>query len=355
MRHRIALLMTFGLLAVTWPGSAAQVGPVMLPPSAGVLAAGSAPAEQTVYRLTPRLRTIGDARSRAGLLGVRAASLQQMRQVGTEFLVSDGKWDYSLDTERQLETLMDRDVMTGKAGRSPVIPDMRHCRDIALNFLGSWNLIEGGESESLQYVTTNEVVRSYVSLKERGLPPGPPRVVMREVVFGKTIGGVPVVGPGSRVSVFVGDRGSVIGFMSNWMPVVATQEKIGVAPPDAAYRRLGDRLRELSGKLPDRREAVKEAQAQQTRYALSAFKTTGGEMLLLPVYEFRGSLKDGRDRVLSFSHPVLAASNPKALASRLQLAEQEPVAKPPVVGTAAKPPTPRLPRLPKRILRPRSQ
>lgn len=353
MRHLIVLLMTSGLLAVTRPGGAAQVGPVMRSPSAGVLAAAGAPAEQTVYQLVPRLRTIEDARTRARLLGLRAAGLQQMRRVGAEFLASDGKWDYSLDTERHLETLVDREVMTGKAGRSPVIPDERQCRDIALNFLGTRNLIEGGESESLQYLTTNEVVRSYISLEERGLPAGPPRVVTREVVFGKTIGGVPVVGPGSQVSVFVGDRGSVIGFMSNWMPAVATREKIGIASPDAAYRRLGDRLKELSAKLPDQRQAVKEAQAQRSRYALRAFRTRGGEMLLLPVYEFRGSLRDGRDQVLSFSRPVLAATDPEGLASRLQLAGQEAVAKPPVVGAAAKPPPARLPRLPGRILRPR--
>jgi len=309
------------------------------------------PREQAVYKLVPQLRTIAHARARASLLGLQPASLDRIRQVENEFKVSDGKWDYSLDTERQIESALDHEVMAGKKGGSPVIPDVEQCRNVALHFLGSKNLIAGTDVEQLEYVSTNEVLRSFVSLQDQGRAAGAPRVVMREVVFGKKIGGVPVVGPGSRVSVFIGDKGSVTGFMSNWMPAVATAQKIGLSNADKAYDVLKDRLQAMNRRLPNPQLRARQIRAEKSRYALSAFKNKQGELIVLPVYEFRGTLKDGLGRTLDFDHRVLAAADPTAVTRDLHIAELTALQKPPLPSLRLRPPIKAVPRQPGSTLR----
>jgi len=352
MRQRITLSISVSLLAA-W-GSLLFLGPTQRLHAQQPLrlqitrtfVAPRIPMQQTVYRLVPQLRTIADARTRATLLGLQPASLDRIQKVENEFKVSDGKWDYSLDSDRQIESLLDHEVMAGKKGRSPVIPDLDQCRDIALNFLGSKSLIAGTDAEELDYVSTNELLRSFVSVQDQGRPPGRPRVLMREVVFGKKIGGVPVVGPGSRVSVFVGDRGSVVGFMSNWMPAVATTQKISVSNADAAYNVLKDRLDVMNRRLPNPQLRARQITAEHSRYALSAFRNKQGELIVLPVYEFRGTLKDGLNRTLNFDHRVLAAADPAAVTRDLHIADLTPLKKPPLPGLRLKPPVKALPKQP---------
>lgn len=287
-------------------------------------------AQQTIYKLVPQFRTIDDARSRARLLGLQPASLQNMQQVEDEFKVSDGKWDYSLDPEQQLEVLLDHEVMTDQTGHSALVPDLEQCRSLALQFLGTENLILGTKGEELRYESTNEMMSALFFTEDQGQPLSEPRVLMREIVFGKVIDGVPVVGPGSRVSVFIGDRGNVVGYMSDWMPAAATTETVQVAKLDAAYTLLEGRLGLMNSRLPDPSLQAREIDVKGSRYALRAFKNKEGELVLLPVYQFRGMVKDQQNRSLKFQYRVMAVTNRAAVTRDLGITEPAPVQQPPV-------------------------
>jgi len=266
-------------------------------------------AQQTVYRLVPQLTTGQDVADRVGLLGLQGIGPNQIRQVEDGFAVSDGTWDYTLDTKRQFESLLDHRVMTGQTGYSPVIPSAEQCRQLALEFLANNNLVEGTRYERLSYERTNEILRAFVRLEERGQPPGNPRVVLREVVFGKYIGSTPVIGAGSRVSVFIGDEGQVVGFMSNWMPVVPTGQRLDVVPPAQAANLLKGQLATVNQSLPDPKLQLRQVSAEACRYALQGFTNKQGQQVLMPIYQFRGQLTDKRNRTCDFTYRVLAPEN----------------------------------------------
>ncbi len=312
-RPLLLVVVPFLLIGIILPPATAQLQIFALPGSAFQVttsyALPLARAQQTVYRLVPQLTTGQDVADRVGVLGLQGIGPNQIRQVEDGFAVSDGTWDYTLDTKRQFESLLDHRVMTVQTGYSPVIPSAEQCRQIALEFLGNNNLVEGTRYEQLRYERTNEILRAFVRLADRGQPPGSPRVVLREVVFGKYIGSTPVIGAGSQVSVFIGDRGQVVGFMSNWMPAVPTRQRLDVVPPGEAADLLKSELAAVNQSLPDPRLQLHQVSAEACRYALQGFTNKQGQQVLMPIYQFRGQLTDKRNRTCDFTYRVLAPQN----------------------------------------------
>jgi len=172
---------------------------------------------QVIYRMVPLFRTADEVRSRAAQLGLQPQSIRSMRNSGATYTVQDASFTFTLDTDRQLETMVDNRVLRGQYGSSRLVPTQDECRAVALSFLGQKRLVEGTADEGLAYERTNELLDSFRGVADTG-PGAHPVVVMREVVFAKTIGGVPCTGPGTHLSVFVGDRGKVMGYLSNWWP-----------------------------------------------------------------------------------------------------------------------------------------
>ncbi len=303
----------FLLIGIILPPATAQLGRLPgLQPAFQVTTSYALPparAQQTVYRLVPQLISGQDVADRVGLLGLQGIGPNQIQQVEDGFAVSDGTWDYTLDTERQFESLLDHRVMTGQTGYSPVIPTVEQCRQLALQFLANNNLVEGTRYERLSYERTNEILRAFVRLEDSGQPPGNPRVVLREVVFGKYIGSTPVIGAGSQVSVFIGDRGQVVGFMSNWMPTVPTGQRLDVVPPAQAAELLKSQLATANQSLPDPKLQLHQVSAKACRYALQGFTNKQGQQVLMPIYQFRGQLTDKRNRTCDFTYRVLAPQN----------------------------------------------
>jgi len=303
----------FLLIGIILPPATAQLGRLApLRPAFQVTISYALPparAQQTIYRLVPQLTTGQDVADRVRLLGLQGIGPNQIQQVEDGFAVSDGTWDYTLDTERQFESLLDHRVMTGQTGYSPVIPSVEQCRQLALQFLGNNNLVEGTRYERLSYERTNEILRAFVRLEDRAQPPGNPRVVLREVVFGKYIGGTPVIGAGSQVSVFIGDRGQVVGFMSNWMPAVPTGQRLDVVPPAQAADLLKSELATVNQSLPDPKLQLRQVSAEACRYALQGFTNKQGQQVLMPIYQFRGQLTDKRNETCDFTYRVLAPQN----------------------------------------------
>ena len=118
--------------------------------------------------------------------------------------------------------------------------------------------------------------------------------------------------------------------MSDWMPATATTQKVNVASPTTAYNLLKDRLAVVNGRLPDAELRAREINVQASRYTLSAFKNKPGELVLLPVYEFRSKVNDQQNRALDFGYRVLGAENRAVVVRDLGIVERAPVQRPPV-------------------------
>lgn len=271
---------------------------------------------QTVYRLVPLLKTAEEVRSRALQVGLQAGSVRAMTVTGALHRAKDATWTFTVDTDRQLETLMDNQVLTGRYGRSFLVPEGDQCRQVALGYLGARKLVAGTADEGLVYERTNDLLRSYRGVSDRG-PGAAPVVVMREVVFAKTIKGVPCTGPGTHLSVFVGDRGRVVGHVSNWMPATPTDERVEVAPAADGFDLLGRDLTARDGRIPHVRARAAQANVQRCRYVLVTALDRSGQVVALPGYDFGGQITDRQQRSFEFRQAVTALRDRRALVQRL--------------------------------------
>ncbi len=271
---------------------------------------------QVVYRLVPLLKTPDEVRSRALQVGLPAASVRAMTVTGALHRAKDARWTFTVDTDRQLETLLDNQVLTGRYGRSFLVPESDQCRQVALGYLGQRRLVAGTADEGLAFERTNELLRSYRGVADGGAGAAPV-VVMREVVFAKTIKGVPCTGPGTHLSVFVGDRGRVLGHVSNWMPATPTNEQVEVAPAGEGFDLLSRDLTARDNRIPHQRARATQASVRQCRYVLVTALDRSGQVIALPGYDFGGQLTDRQQRTFAFRQPVMALRDRRALAQRL--------------------------------------
>jgi len=65
----------------------------------------------------------------------------------------------------------------------------------------------------------------------------PEMVHASTVVFGRTVDGLPVVGPGSKVAVIFANDGQPVGFDYDWAPYAETGETQRILPVDEIRRR----------------------------------------------------------------------------------------------------------------------
>jgi len=286
-------------------------------------AAPKVPATQTVYRLVPLFRTADDVHQRALQLGLSAATVGKLQPRGATYRTADAKWTYIMDTKRQFETLFDTPTLKGAGGRSFLVPPDNKCRELALEYLGTHNIAQGTDDEKLVYERTNELVSSFHAVADGNKPSPPPIVTMREVVFAKTINGVPTTGQGTHVSVYVGDKGKIIGHVSNWMPALPTPERVEVAPGGEGFGLLRDRLVERDRLAPTAQRRVSAVTVEASRYALVISADQQGQLLAVPGYQFRGQVTDRSRRTGSFTESVAA---PRSAAVRARLTPLEEVA-----------------------------
>ncbi len=298
------------LVALAMPALRAQPSPSLA--IARNFTAPTPPATQPVYRLVPLFRTPDEVRARAQQAGLTPASLATMKTVGALNTVRDANWTFHLDTDRQMETLMDNAVIAGRYGRSLLVPSEASCRQAALHFLGRRKLVAGSDDEELVYERTNEMIRGYRGVADKG-PAAPPVVVLREVVFTKALGGVRCTGQGTRFSVFVGDGGRVMGYLANWMPAVATTDRAAVATVDTTLGRLSTDIVARDNGIGETQSRAASAAVRGCRYVLTTQPDRNGGLVTVPAFEYRGQVTDRRRRSGEFSRVVPALREANSL------------------------------------------
>jgi hypothetical protein len=273
-------------------------------------------APQTVYSLVPLFVTAEEVANRAVQVGIEPQSVRTMAASGAVYTVKDPRWTFTVDTNRQLETLMDNAVVRSRYGRAFRIPEENDCVAAAQNFLSERNLVEGTEGEGLMVERVNELKRGYRFVADKA-PAAAPVTIMREVVFTKTLDGTPCTGPGTHLSVFIGDRGAVWGYLSNWMPLVPTNERVGVTPSQDAFETLRRQLVDTDSQMPDPRQRAAQVNVQKCRHVWVTTPNADGDYFMVPGFEYKGLVTTRQGVATSFSQVVLAAQEPPQTPHRI--------------------------------------
>ncbi len=322
LTKRSLILMLVVLVVITAAVTFTSAQLMMVPQAKLQLATSyrppAAPTQQVVYKLTPRFKSQQDVVERARTLGLPSQALSKVKRLPNGFVAEGPKWQYTVDLNKQLESLVSQDLIKGKALQKPFVPDEQLCRQVAEGFIGSKHLVMGGPDEELRYERTNEILRATYWKADGGKASDKPRVLAREIVYCKFVKGVPVTGPGAHVSVMVGDRGEVLAYTSDWMPAVATKTTLPVAKPDTAPTLLRERVSLANQQIPNRKFAVKNVVAKLAKYNLRTVQTRSGDFILVPAFKFEGELEAANREKGPMVTFAPAVSNPSALEAVLK-------------------------------------
>lgn len=113
---------------------------------------------------------------------------------------------------------------------------------IARQFIDDNRLVTVGSGERLFFEKTRRVESIGVSRDGEHTPVLTHNVV---VIFGRMIGGLKVVGPGSRVVIFIGENKEVVGFQKKWREFTGDPVKeVAPLPVSSIARTFADRFAE---------------------------------------------------------------------------------------------------------------
>lgn len=121
----------------------------------------------------------------------------------------------------------------------PDLPSNEEAITIAQNFLEENDLLPSdakldkvvADTQTESDKNTGKVLEEY-------------ETVLQVMASGREIGGVPIVGPGNKLSVYVGEKGEVVGLIKAWKYVEISQKMVDIKTPDVAYDEMteGDAL-----------------------------------------------------------------------------------------------------------------
>lgn len=190
--------------------------------------------DEARVRLTDDRRALPLQRTPAPRIDVGAASRLARRLGIGASPRDDGRFVVIRDERSSLEVFRASgslrwtlDAVDGEArGAEPALPDGEEAVGIARAFLADHDLA----SDALREPT---VARTVALRAERDREPVAVTVA-HQVCFPYELDGVPVLGPGAKAQVTVGDGGEVVGWYRFWREAFA-EELVPVLPADRAY------------------------------------------------------------------------------------------------------------------------
>lgn len=185
------------------------------------------------------------------------------------------------------------------------VTDDKGAREIALELLTSLNFAK----TDLRFMTLQSEARVVEILKPNEKEPSKV-VVGRTVTVRRTLNGLPVIGPGSKIKVYIEGDGRMAGWLSVWRPFGGAPGYLVTlkSPPrpetkrrlsvDAAVKRLMQNP--LEHMLIADVEKVIIKDVELAYYAKSASEK---QEYLQPVYAFTGVMQGGKDTKRPFELP----------------------------------------------------
>ena len=110
-----------------------------------------------------------------------------------------------------------------------------------------------------------------------------------QVIFGRKIDNIPVIGPGSKLKVYIGDGGEVIGFYKAWRALEPYRE-CKIKTPEVAFEELKAGKCRFAGPIGFDKAVVKKI---SLAYNIEAADRE--QDFVEPIYVFKGELLFGED------------------------------------------------------------
>ena len=201
--------------------------------AASAASAGDLPERRAIDQRS-RLHGIGRSTVRLASRGPRAGTAAVTQSLSAK-LPSAGEWRVRLQGDGSAGEL----VRPSARRRRPVAPEERlsdealvaRARAFVEATLAAPLSIKEGDVYALK--TAHQMTRAMSKLGERA----PERLVSSRVTFGRTLDGLPVLGPGSKIFVELSPDGEVIGARYDWARLTLKAERQATVPLGTVLRR----------------------------------------------------------------------------------------------------------------------
>jgi hypothetical protein len=126
---------------------------------------------------------------------------------------------YSLNIESGMENYSNLPAAKWDKLEAPIVPSEEKSKETAKDFLKKLSYINVSKNDLPKATMVNETRRSAADIY--GNQKVEPQLFSRTVVFTKYCNGIPVfAGPGSEITITIGNDGAILSFQVNWFPVI---------------------------------------------------------------------------------------------------------------------------------------
>ncbi|MHC1757090.1 MAG: hypothetical protein AB9861_16945 [Methanosarcina sp.] len=188
--------------------------------------------------------------------------------------------------------------MSPVVSSQPDLPSDAEAIKIAESFLAEMNLLPS--DAKLDKVVADKQLESEKStgkvLKEYD-------TVLQVIASAREINGIPIVGPGNKIKVYVGEKGEVVGLFKAWKDVETSKEKVNIKTAETAYTELQNgKAMFLTANL----DTIDKVSIKNI-YLAYWMEPAGEEQdSALPVYVFEGEAIDSESQAVPFTAYVPA-------------------------------------------------
>ena len=244
----------------------------------------SIPDSLSVYHCTTNTASDLDVLNHANRFGVSGTVISE----GNNRLVLDGRKIYLENILTGFQTYANLNeewgmnpaipsvnISTGKNFipiNSNNIPSLASSIEIARDYVMNHNLSNG---EVPMYYTSGTLYRSLSTQSGK-------TVLQREVIFKRTINGLPILGTGSQISVLVGNNGSIVGAKVDW-PKLIKDSSYRIKSGDIAIADISSRLSILNKEMPENQQISKFV-AKVIKLGYVGYLNKNGSRDIIPSY-----------------------------------------------------------------------
>lgn len=190
------------------------------------------------------------------------------------------------------------DKMNPVVTSQPDLPSDEEAVQIAQSFLAERNLLPpDAKLDKVVADTQIEAEKSTGKVLEEY------RTVLQVMSSGRSVNGIPIVGPGNKLSVYVGEKGEVVGFLKVWRDVEVSKDTVNIKTAENAFEDM--RKRNALFVTTDA-NTINKVNIKNVYIAYWMEPATEGQDSALPVYVFEGDSVNDHSQVSPFTAYVQA-------------------------------------------------
>lgn len=190
------------------------------------------------------------------------------------------------------------DKINPVATSQPDLPSDDEAIKIAQDFLTERNLLPS--DAKLEEVVADKQIESE---KSTGTVLEEYDIVLQVIASGREINGIPIVGPGNKLSVYVGEKGEVVGLIKAWKIVEISKETVNIKTAETAFNEMtkGDAIFVTTDT-----DTINKVNIKDVYVAYWMAPATEEQDSALPVYVFEGESVHEDSQIAPFTAYVPA-------------------------------------------------